>query len=594
MKTAQIIRHLTLAALTASVVTTTTQADVLMNVGGKHLPASGTVRVLVVFAQFKDDQQDPTNPNWPLNQLPAWSGQLFAGEQSNAYPEWTVSDYFSQMSNGRYHVIGDIYPKLVTTTLSSEQYAQFGMDFGVINQEILSSIDPEVDFTRYDRWSITRFNGNVFMYEGRDGTAEMVMIIFRSIPSKPFGSTTVRAALGYQWSAIALLGYGRSFVSNEGVVVKSGFPGSGVTMTNGLFYSHAKVVAILAHEYGHYLFEVHHFETRGGLGLMGGSGPAMNAYERARLGYITLRDITFDQMAELDDYVTTGVAYRLPVTPNEFFIVENRQRRSPYDGLGERGEEVKPYGKGIYIYHVTGESVNNLDVESAAGNWDWIVQKWFPNPWAPSVLLPLIVKSAPNPYGQDALDGFTINGTLYFKDFAPAADRDTVVWTAASQGSADDAFTVTGNNTFAPWTNPNSNRSDGTPTGIVVRLLQQEGDRIRVWFSLNGRGSVTSVEENRISTIPDGMTLEQNFPNPFNPTTVIRYRLAETGPVQVRVYNVLGQLVRTLVDEVQQAGHHEVRWDATDQNGNPVSSGVYLYTLESAQQRIVKRMHLIK
>lgn len=594
MKTAQTIRQLTLAKLALVLLSTFALADVRMNVGGKYLPATGTVRVLVVFAQFKDDQQDPSNPNWPLNHLPSWSGQLFAQEQSTTYSAWTVSDYYHQMSNGRYHILGDVYPKLVTTTLTSEQYAQHGMDFGTINREILSSIDNDVDFSKYDRWGIMRFNGTVYMNESGDGTAEMVIIIFRNIPSKSFGSTTVRAALGYQWSAIALLGYNGPFISNEGITIKSGFPGSGITMTNGLQYPHAKVVAILAHEYGHYLFEVHHFETRGGLGLMGGSGPAMNAYERARLGYITLRDISFDQMAELDDYVTTGTAYRVPVTADEFFIVENRQRLSMYDGIGERGEEVKPYGKGIYIYHVTGESVNNLDVESAAGNWDWAVQKWFPNPWAPSVMLPLIVRSTPNPRGQDAFDGFTVNGAMYFKDFAPVAGKDTVVWTAASQGSAEDAFTVHGNNTFAPWTNPNSNRVDGSATGVEVRLLRQEGNRIRVWFSLNGQGSVTSVEGDGTSTIPNEVELEQNYPNPFNPTTVIRYRLPVSGTVSLRVFNMLGQLVTTLADGVQPAGQNEVQWDATDQNGNPVASGVYVYLLETGQQRIVRKMNLVK
>jgi M6 family metalloprotease-like protein len=593
MKKTQTIRRLTLAALVAFVVNISARADVQMNVGGKHLPTTGTVRVLVVFAQFKDDQQDPSNPNWPLNQLPAWSHQLFATEQSTSYPAWTVTDYYFQMSNGRYHVLGDVYPNLVTTMLTSDEYAQSGMDFGSINREILSRIDGDVDFARYDRWGIMRYNGSVFMREGGDGTAEMIMVIFRSIPSKTFGTTTVRTALGYQWSAIALLGYSGQYVSNEGITVKGGFPGSGITVTNGLMYAHAKVVAILAHEYGHYLFEVHHFQTRGGLGLMGGSGPAMNAYERARLGYITLRDITFDQIQELGDYVTTGVAYRILVTPDEFFIVENRQRISIYDGLGERGEEVKPYGKGIYIFHVNGESENNLDVESAAGNWDWTVQKWFPNPWAPSALLPLIVKSAPNPYGQDAFDGFTINGTMYFKDFAPAAGRDTVVWTAASQGSADDAFTVEGNNTFAPWTNPNSNRVNGMPTGIVVRLLHQEGDRIRVWLSVKGLGSVTSVAETGDAPTNE-FELQQNYPNPFNPTTTIAFRVPQTLPVRLTVYNLLGQEVATLVDETKQPGQYTAIWQGVNQQGQLVSSGVYLYVLEAGSQRIVRRMNFVK
>ncbi|MGH2567127.1 MAG: hypothetical protein ACRDGA_02225, partial [Bacteroidota bacterium] len=515
-----------------------TSAEVQMNVGGKHLPAKGTVRVLVVFAQFKDDQQDPTNGNWPSGQLPPWSDQLFATEAAAHYPEWTVSDYYAQMSNGEYHVLGDVYPKLVTTTLNSDEYALYKMTFSDINKEILSKIDPDVDFSTYDWWSITKYNNRVYMTEGRDGAAEMVMIVFRSVPNKPFGSTTVRTALGYQWSAIAMLGFNGHFISNEGVSIKTGFPGSGITMTNGLFYSHPKVVAILAHEYGHYLFEVHYFETRGGLGSMGGAGPAMNSYERARLGYITLRDVTFDQIPELDDYVTTGVAYRIPVGADEFFLVENRQRLSIYDGLGERGEEVKQYGTGIYIYHVTGESVNNLDIESAAGNWDWMVQRWFANPWDESMILPLIVRNTPNTRGQDALDGFVVDGKMYFKDFIPHPTKDSVLYTGASQGSQEDAFVVGGNDTFAPWTNPSSHRANGATSGVVVRLLDQNEQRVRVWFSLSGTGSVTSVGGSNDATIPEQFDLLQNYPNPFNPTTMIAFQLPQPTKVRLTVYNV--------------------------------------------------------
>jgi len=70
--------------------------------------------------------------------------------------------------------------------------------------------------------------------------------------------------------------------------------------------------------------------------------------------------------------------------------------------------------------------------------------------------------------------------------------------------------------------------------------------------------------------------LSQNYPNPFNPSTAIRYSLASLSKVKLIIYNVLGQVVSTMVDEEQSAGYHNVRWTAK------VSSGIYIYRIEAA------------
>jgi len=88
--------------------------------------------------------------------------------------------------------------------------------------------------------------------------------------------------------------------------------------------------------------------------------------------------------------------------------------------------------------------------------------------------------------------------------------------------------------------------------------------------------------------------LKGNYPNPFNPSTIIEYSLAETGKVKISVYNIKGQLVRTLVNEVIEAGHHTVIWNGTDRNAKKVSSGIYFYKMESKAGSDVKKMLLIK
>jgi len=88
--------------------------------------------------------------------------------------------------------------------------------------------------------------------------------------------------------------------------------------------------------------------------------------------------------------------------------------------------------------------------------------------------------------------------------------------------------------------------------------------------------------------------LAGNFPNPFNPVTTVRFSLARDGLAQIAVYNVRGQVVRTLVNERLSAGDHDVVWNGTDDHGAPVASGVYFCRMKSAGHTAVRKMVLMK
>jgi hypothetical protein len=94
--------------------------------------------------------------------------------------------------------------------------------------------------------------------------------------------------------------------------------------------------------------------------------------------------------------------------------------------------------------------------------------------------------------------------------------------------------------------------------------------------------------------LPDAFVLAQNYPNPFNPTTTIAYGVPDRSQVQIEIFNVLGQAVRTLVNETKAAGRYEVIWDCTDNVGRAVVSGVYFYRITAGNYTDSKKMLLLK
>ena len=94
--------------------------------------------------------------------------------------------------------------------------------------------------------------------------------------------------------------------------------------------------------------------------------------------------------------------------------------------------------------------------------------------------------------------------------------------------------------------------------------------------------------------IPYVTALQKNYPNPFNPETTIHYSLREAGPVKIEVYNIKGQLVRYLVNELKNAGNYTVIWNGKDEQGKNVSSGIYFYRMQTKNYSSTQKMMLMK
>jgi hypothetical protein len=103
---------------------------------------------------------------------------------------------------------------------------------------------------------------------------------------------------------------------------------------------------------------------------------------------------------------------------------------------------------------------------------------------------------------------------------------------------------------------------------------------------------VTAVEEENI--IPEKFEVSQNYPNPFNPSTMIKYALPEAQFVTLRIYNMLGQEVATLVNNQVEAGTYNVTWNGVDNSGAKVATGTYIYRIVAGNNIITKKMILLK
>ena len=93
---------------------------------------------------------------------------------------------------------------------------------------------------------------------------------------------------------------------------------------------------------------------------------------------------------------------------------------------------------------------------------------------------------------------------------------------------------------------------------------------------------------------PSSIKLSSNYPNLFNPITTLRYDLPEDGFVNITVYDMLGNVINNLVNANQSSGYKSIQWNATNNQGAPVSAGVYLYTIEAREFRQTKKMILLK
>ena len=100
--------------------------------------------------------------------------------------------------------------------------------------------------------------------------------------------------------------------------------------------------------------------------------------------------------------------------------------------------------------------------------------------------------------------------------------------------------------------------------------------------------------DNDTSQFPGRFSLSQNFPNPFNPTTEIKYELPNKSLVNITIYDVVGRKIKSLVNQEQISGSYSLQWDATNSVGESIPAGMYIYTIQAGKYTSTKKMVLLK
>jgi len=195
----------------------------------------------------------------------------------------------------------------------------------------------------------------------------------------------------------------------------------------------------------------------------------------------------------------------------------------------------------------------------------------------------------------DEIGVFTSDGMCCGAITWQGVNQAITVWGDNSQTSGIDGFAAGDTFRFRVWQKASNNEFRAT-------VSYQPGDS--PVYQPNGFSVLSELVADLSSTVdvampgsdmvPASFRLMQNYPNPFNPSTHIAYHLPQAARVSLKIYNIEGREIRTLVDEFQSAGIKQVVWDGKDQHGKKVTSGIYLYRLHTAQFSAMKKMLMVR
>ncbi len=459
---------------------------------------------------------------------------------SNGY---TVHDYYNEISYGQLDLMTIDLPSSMGWVTAPQTYAyyvnnqngtgSYPNNTQKLTEDLVDLVDATVDFSNYD-------NDN-------DGYVDILAMIHPGQGAEVSGSNT--DIWSHKWGINPKL-------TNDGVYVSSFTIQPEYITTLG-----DMTIGVFAHEFGHGFGLPDLYDTDnsskgiGKWGLMaygswlgpqgkGGRPSHPCAWSRIQLGFASATNITANTSAQqINDVKIAGDIYRMWTSGNigsEYFLVENRQRTG-YDSYLPNS--------GLLVWHIDDAKSNNT-------------QEWYPG----------------------------LSGSVHYQIALEQADGLYELEYNNDLGDSNDVFP--GGLGKTSFNAVSSTASDSYTNGISFVAIENIISNSGVITADLNVGLAASIDNDQ--GVPTKFELAQNYPNPFNPSTVINFYTPSGGHALVEVYNITGQVVKTLLDENVSAGQNRVEWDGTNYAGSEIASGMYLYRVTINDNSETKKMTLIK
>jgi M6 family metalloprotease-like protein len=580
------------------------------------VPANGTFRVLVIYCKFSDDDFDlsPYSDGWPLslNTLPEWARSGTVADTVRNYSFKSLSDYFSTMSGGKLNIIGDVYPDVVVPAHPSTYYYESnGSNLSCLSLEVLNTVDPKVDFARYDN------NG--------DNIVEMILIIFRSLPG---GAASV-ALMDSQWGPAqgmpSLTGTYMGFcdpnyynIWRDNKSIRSYVYESGCWMHT--IFNLDNMLEVAAHEMGHHMFGGVDYE---GYGLMGRCG-IMNSIERELLGWmqpITFRDTVGNISVDIPSLMNDRNAIKI-VRPNETtYYLEGRYADHPYQTDWYYNYGLKMPGSGAIVLKGNHSWYNVL----CANNLRMFAHRQEANDYfrpGYNEILSYYSRPSTSEKGNfgikfSGIANGRMHANIYFDDIlsiepskpyglrlANTSGPVTLVWNRNLEPDMKEynilrsvnsaTFSIVGTVSHPDTVFIDSSfflDSLNVSTAVYkIAAVDTQGLSSIGSDSVVAKGLAVSVQRSNTPSIPTGVGILNAYPNPFNPSTTIEFEISITSYTTLKLMNLLGQEVMTLyAGRAEQNNVYRINLD-----GRPLVSGVYVAWLQYEGKVVTTKLLLMK
>ena len=519
---------------------------------------------------------------------PPFTNDFIDSDPAAPHTQGSLTHYFDTMSFGNFRLYGDIFPQngnvyvpqhpesYYVRNTSFSQGDDLRRGIGLVHEEILEYYDNQINYQDYDNWDPADQNNNGIINEP-DGFVDFIFFAYRVIGDKSgvvgfSGNFTGIATIDWRQDQLP--------IQLDGVQIGPGFVAGGSEpagysggYTAGAILNHISslrgLVHVAAHEFGHY--------------------------------------------------------YRLSIPgTSEYFLLENRQRVSYFEQVwnGDCGDPAGLPDTGLLISHIdsTGAGINSfsLQIEPADGvfsgsgglgdtfkptNQDEFAPWTTPNSNTRNGAFTDIAVLDIREQSNDIIVDATMNAppgppqNLDITNKGQNGQNVILAWDANTEPDFDHYAIYRGyqDDKFSPvnWlSNPVATTSATRWTDPVVKINTSAPSSVHYRITAIDDAANESDYSNSVSTksyqvpkigapqLPEVIALHQNYPNPFNPVTEISFDLPEAAQVVLKIYNVLGEEVRTLVDNHMEIGFHSVSWDGKDETGKDLPSGIYIYRFQ--------------